>query len=224
MDLLAPQLAPFTIALGILALIAVAEVISVLMGAGVSGLLDSALPDIDVDMDVDAPDQGLPDIGGGNVIVAILAWLSVGRVPTLIILAALLFGFGVIGLVLQNTLYGMFGFMMPPWLAITPAFVLALPVTRYIGLGLAHVMPKEETSAVSTETFVGRLATIIRGIAREGQPAEAKLKDSEGLTHYLLVAPLESGTEFEPGQEVLIVQQNGATFLAITNPHPAAHI
>ena len=220
MDLFAPQLAPFTIAFGLLALIAIAEVVSVLMGVGVSGLLDSALPEIDADIDMDAPDQVVPEVGGGNLIVAILAWLSVGKVPTLIVMAALLFAFGVSGLVLQNGLNSTFGFMLPAWVAVLPALIVALPMTRYIGLGLARIMPKEETSAVSTDTFVGLLATIIRGTAREGEPAEAKLKDSEGLTHYLLIAPLEAGTEFTTGEEVLVVQQNGATFLAIANPAP----
>lgn len=222
MNLFAAQLAPFTLALGLLALILFAEIISVLMGAGISGFVDSALPEIDAN--IDAPDQVMPELGGGNVIVAMLAWLSVGRVPALIVLAALFFSFGVAGVVLQNTLWGTVGFMLPAWLAAIPAVIIAMPMTRYIGLGLARIMPKEETSAVSTDTFVGRLATIIRGIAKEGTPAEAKLKDSEGLTHYLLVAPLEAGNEFQPGEEVLIVQQSGATFLAIPNPHPAVHI
>lgn len=225
MDLFAPQLAPFTIALGLLALIAIAEVVSVLMGVGVSGLLDSALPEIDADIDMDTPEQVVPEVGGGNLVVAILAWLSVGKVPTLIVMAAFLFAFGLAGLVLQNGLSSTLGFMLPAWVAVLPAFIVALPLTRYIGLGLARIMPKEETSAVSTDTFVGLLATIIRGTAREGEPAEAKLKDSEGLTHYLLIAPLEAGTEFSTGEEVLVVQQNGATFLAIANPAPRdAHL
>jgi Protein of unknown function (DUF1449). len=222
--LLLPQLAPFTLALGLLALIVIAEIGSVLIGASVSGMIDGALPDLDTDIDVGEPGQIAPEIGGGNVIVSILAWLSVGKVPVLIVLAALLFSFGVMGVVIQNTVSGTLGFMLPAWLAVIPAFIIALPMTRYIGLGLARVMPREETSAVSTDTFIGRLATIIRGVASEGVPAEAKLKDSEGLTHYLLVAPLETGMEFEPGTQVLIVQQSGATFLAIPNPHPASHI
>lgn len=224
MELFAPQLAPFTLALGLLALIVLAELISLLIGASVSGMVDSALPDMEADIDVGEPGQIAPEVGGGNLIVSMLAWLSVGKVPVLIVLAALLFAFGLAGIVIQNGLSGTLGFMLPAWIVILPAFVLSLPITRYIGLGLAKVMPKEETSAVSTDSFVGRLATIIRGVASEDAPAEAKLKDGEGLTHYLLVAPLEPDTEFKPGEEVLIVEQAGAKFLAIANPHPASSI
>lgn len=184
MELFAPQLAPFTLALGILALIAFLEVVSVLMGAGISSVVDSVLPEIDADVDVDldaeASPQIVPETGGGNFIIAVLAWLSVGKVPALIVFAAFCFAFGVAGIVLQNAIGNILGFMLPAWMAAIPAFVLALPLTRWIGRGLARVMPKEVTSAVSTETFVGRLATIIRGVARQGSPAEAKLT----YTHY----------------------------------------
>ena len=86
MALLLPQLAPFTLALGLLALIVTAEIGSVLIGASVSGMIDGALPDLDTDIDVGEPGQIAPEIGGGNVIVSILAWLSVGKVPVLIVL------------------------------------------------------------------------------------------------------------------------------------------
>lgn len=232
MELFAPQLAPFTLALGILALIAFLEVVSVLMGAGISSVVDSVLPEIDADLDVEvdvdldaeASPQIAPETGGGNFIIAVLAWLSVGKVPALIVFAAFCFAFGVAGIVLQNAMGNTLGFMLPAWMAAIPAFILALPLTRWIGRGLARIMPKEVTSAVSTETFVGRLATIIRGVARQGSPAEAKLTDSEGHTHYLLVAPLEAGMAFERGEEVLIIEQSGATYLAIPDPNPSVGI
>ncbi|MCA8899419.1 MAG: DUF1449 family protein, partial [Hyphomonas sp.] len=45
MDFLTPAVAPFTIALIIMAMLAVMEIVGLMFGMGLSGLLDSALPD-----------------------------------------------------------------------------------------------------------------------------------------------------------------------------------
>jgi hypothetical protein len=82
-------------------------------------------------------------------------------------------------------------------------------------------MPKEETDAVSEETFVGKVATIIRGTAKRGFPAEAKLKDLSGQTHYILVEPDAEGDEFTQGAEVIVVQKTGAVCRVIANEHPS---
>ena len=82
-------------------------------------------------------------------------------------------------------------------------------------------MPKEQTEAVSQRGFVGRIAIIIRGEARTGHPAEAKLSDQYGQTHYLLVEPDEADAVLRAGQEVLIVRLVSGRYHAIDNPNPA---
>lgn len=234
MELFSAGMAPFTIALMLLAAIALIELIGMAFGLGVSGLVDEALPDFDLNADVDADADliepgtsldvdGPVDPGGPSAgpFYQLLAWLCVGKVPILILLASFLMGFGITGLILQNASLSLLGAMLPAWLIAIPSFLAALPVTRQLGLLLARVMPKERTDAVSRESFVGRAATIIRGTAKIDAPAEAKLKDAFGYTHYVLVVPAEADSVLVEGASVLLVEKSGAVFNAIANTHPA---
>ncbi len=215
MDFLHPAVAPFTIALMIMATLAALEIAGLAFGMGLSGLLDSSLPDFDAD--ADGPD--LPD--GAGALSAFSAWLCIGRVPLLVLIVAFLTGFGFAGLIGQNAIKGMLGFYLPVPLAAAGALAIALPVTRHLGLILARLVPKEETDAVSRDSFVGRIAVVIRGEATAGHPAEAKLKDKRGTVQYVLVEPDETGETFVQGAEVILIEQKGPVFRAIANTLPA---
>ena len=231
--MLDPALAPFTISLLLMAMIAVLEIIGALFGAAPSSLLEGVLPDFDLDADADADFDApeaqalgadaphIPNAPAAGPLSQILSWLCVGRVPILVLLVAFLTGFGVAGVVLQTMVKGVFGAYAPSALMVVPAFLLALPATRSIGLGLSMIMPKEETDAVSEQRLIGRVATIIRGEAKRGLPAEAKLNDLKGQTHYILVEPDIDTDVFVQGTEVLVVQKSGAVYRGIPNDHPS---
>ena len=69
-----------------------------------------------------------------------------------------------------------------------------------------------------SRTFIGKVATITRGVARVGIPAEAKLRDTHGQMHYVLVEPDNPDASFEQGHEVLLTSQTSAIrFKAIAN-------
>ena len=235
MELFHPALIPFTAALIVLGLIATLELVGLLFGVAFSGLVDSALPDIELDADadfeldaelggdggplhVDGPD--VPDMPSAGPLSQFLSWLCVGKVPVLILLAAFLLGFGLSGLIIQETVQGVLGLYLWPILVAVPAFFVALPVTRYLGLSIAKIMPKEESDAVSRGAFIGAVATIIRGEAEHGKPAEAKLRDVHGTTHYILVEPDQIGLKFGQGNEVLLVKKSGSIFKAVINTNP----
>ena len=231
MDILfATQNAPFTGALILMFFIAAMEGIGFLVGVSVSGIVDTFMPDIE-GPEIDIPDAELPDpdtglelrspemaeaaTGSGGFFTKILGWMSFGKVPALIWLVIFLTTFGLSGLLVQGCFVTIAGFFLPGWLATAPALALAAPVTGQVGKGVAHVLPKDESEAVSRDHFVGRVATILRGIAEQGQPAEAKLTDRHGLTHYVLVEPdLQSG-RFEAGDRVLIVDRRSNIYRAI---------
>ncbi|MDJ0951237.1 MAG: YqiJ family protein [Alphaproteobacteria bacterium] len=229
--ILADQTAPFAVALGLMLLIALVEGVGMLFGLGISNLVDSLLPDVevpdidaDVDLDTDlsvhAPDLDAPSAitaPNAGLFTQLLTWICFGRVPALVLLIAFLTAFGISGLVIQSLIAGMFGHYLPAIVATVPALLIAFPSTRYIGLGLSKVIPKEETEAVSKERFIGKIAVIIRGEAKRGLPAEAKLKDRYGLTHYVLLEPDRDDELLTSGSEVLIVRQVGAHFRAIEN-------
>jgi hypothetical protein len=222
-----PALAPFTIALLVMAMIAALEIAGTLIGAQPSSLVDSMLPDLDADADapglhVETPSHGETDgAHGAGPLSQLLSWLCVGRVPLLVLIVAFLTAFGAVGLILQGFMHGVFGFFAPSIVMVFPAFFAALPLTRALGLTLGKIMPKEESDAVSEETFIGKVATIIRGTAKRGFPAEAKLKDLSGKTHYILVEPDGEGEEFTQGAEVIVVQKSGAVCRVIANEHPS---
>ena len=213
--LLATENMPFTVALAVMFGIAFLEGVTVLLGFALSGMLDALLPDFDMDFDIEA------ELEAPSSISRMLSWLRVGKVPMLMLLIVFLTGFGLIGLALQSLLHGSFGFLLPNWLMSIPAFLLALPVVRIFGGALNRIMPNDETDAVSADSLVGRLATITLGTAVSGSPAEAKVRDIHGTTHYVMVEPDMAGESFAAQSSVLLVRNEGAVFKAITNPNPA---
>ncbi|MEM9014840.1 MAG: YqiJ family protein [Pseudomonadota bacterium] len=216
MEFYSSAVAPFSIALIIVGLIMALEVISTLFGAAFSSLIDGLLPDFDFDADLDG---GEIDGAGDGFFPGLMAWLCVGKAPILLLLAAFLLGFGITGILIQNGAAGLFGFFPPVIITSVVAFFAALPMTRAVGLTLARIMPNVDSDAVSSASFVGRPAEIIRGTAKRGAPAEAKLTDANGTTQYVLIEPDEENAAFSQGEEVLLVGQEGAVFRAIRNTH-----
>jgi hypothetical protein len=211
MDVFAGETAPFAVALGLTLAIAFIELLGLVLGAQPSAMVDSALPDFDAD---------IPDVELGPLSQS-LSWLSFGKLPALVVLILISASFGLIGFAGQEALRRVIGFAINPWIASIPAAFGAAFVTRHAGLALARIMPKEESDAVSTKAFVGRVATVFRGVAAIGHPAEAKLTDIHGKTHYVLIEPDEGEASMPEGSEVVIISQSGPVFRAITKLKPA---
>lgn len=228
-----PAAAPFTIALIIMLVIAALEGVGLLFGLAISGLVDTLLPDVDLpDLEIDTPDfdtdlpDGLhaPDADLGSEIQPgygpfsyFLSWLSFGKVPALVLLVCFLTAFGLSGLAILALAHPVLTSVLPSILAVIPALMIALPSTRYLGRTLAHIMPKEQTEAVSSASFIGRVAVISRGRARRHLPAEARVTDTHGQTHWIRVEPDLDDAVFGPGTEVLIVAQISGVYRIIEN-------
>jgi hypothetical protein len=209
MDVFASETAPFAVAIGLTLAIAMIELAGLLFGAQPSALVDSALPDLDTDMELGPLSQTL-------------SWLSFGRLPALVVIILITASFGLCGFALQEALRRTLGFALDPWIASVPAAMGAAFITRHAGLAIARVMPREESDAVSTKAFVGRVATVFRGVAGPGSPAEAKLTDIHGKTHYLLIEPDEGESVMPEGSEVVIIRQEGPVYRAISKLKPAS--
>ena len=221
--LIASENTAFAVALAVMLGIAVMEGALTLIGAGLSNVIDAMLPDVDVDIDFEAE----IDIGKGGELAAssqsglsrLLGWLMVGRVPALVLLVVFLTVFGLSGYIMQAFVQGMTGFLIPGSIAWVPALVVTFPVVRVTGKGLAKLIPKDNTTAVSSNSFVGRMATIVTGTAAKNQPAEARLKDSFGQSHYVLVEPDVDSETFRTGAKVLLVSKNGMVKSATNREH-----
>lgn len=197
--LLSPDNVPFVAALVLMLLIGVVEALGLGGGAALGDGLDGA----DADVNVETP--------------SLLSWINVGRLPLLMLIVVFLLAFGLTGLVGQAVLAGAIGRTLP-WFAATPlAFAVALPVTRVFGRVVARILPKDETSAVSRDSLVGRVAVIVTGEARQGSAAEARVRDEHRQVHYVMVEPDEAGDVFPQGSSVLLVRHAGARYFAIHN-------
>jgi hypothetical protein len=218
--ILAPPNLPFAVALALMLLIALLEGVTTTVGMGLSGILDSMMPDMDADIDLDVD---AADFHASGPLTKMLSWLRIGQVPALVLLVIFLTAFGLLGLGVQSLAGRLTGHMLPALPASGVAFVLALPLVRMFGGILARVMPKDETEAVSEKSFVGMVAVVTTGRAKMGNPAQGKLTDRYGQAHYVMIEPDEAGEEFLQGAEVLLVSQHGATFKAIRNTSAVLH-
>jgi hypothetical protein len=203
---LAPETWPFTAATLLLLLITAVEGIALLFGTSAHGWIDDLLPD--------------PHDAIEGAFDKPLGWLHVGKVPALVLLVLFLGAFALTGFAINMVIQRLFGFWLTPWIAVPVAFVTALPMVRILGAGVARVMPTDETFAVTLDTLIGRVATIVGGTARQGYPAQAKVTNQHGQTLYIMVEPDTAGT-FESGASILLVRQiSGSRFAGIANPRP----
>ncbi|MET0533504.1 MAG: YqiJ family protein [Steroidobacter sp.] len=204
--LLATETWPFSAAVLLMVLIALVEGVALLVGGSVSESLQDLFPD---------PGESMPGVHQA------LGWLHVGRVPILVLLVLFLAGFALTGFGLNLIAQRMFGFWVPTLLSIPVAFVATLPFVRVAGAGVARVIPQDQTFAVSFDSLVGRVGTIVNGTARPGYPAQARVPNEHGQNIYVMVEPEAVGLTFQSGERVLLTRLiSGSRFAAAVNPWP----
>ena len=201
MTLLEPHNLPFAIAMGLMLVLAIVQMI----GLGDFGAdTDIAL---DADMDGDAAIQP-------GAIDGLLTLLGLGRVPLTIWLALFLLMFAGIGVGVQQLAQSMTGAPLYSWLAAIIAGGAAIPATGVLARPLGNILPQDHTTAVGIASLVGRRGRILEGIARQGSPARAQVRDVHGHAHHVMVEPHEASSEFHADDEILIVRRDGTQFYA----------
>ncbi len=193
---------PFAAALAVMVGLAVIEGLGLLFAHSPSSAIDSLLPEM--------PDSGDSPLG----------WLHLGKVPALVLVVLFLAGFAIAGYVIQGVTWKLIGSMWPAWAASIPAVFAGFATVSGLGALLERIIPKDETSAVSEMTLIGRAGVVVRGTAKSGLAAEAKVRDSYGRAHYVMVEPDVDTDTFSEGNDVLLVKKVGARFRCIRNPHP----
>ncbi len=178
-----------------------------LMILQMTGATDLA-PDLDADMDGDVDGFGAAD--------GLLSFLGLGRLPLMIWLALFLLLFMVSGYAGQQVVQGMTGSLLSPWLAAPLAIVAAIPATAVLARPLSRIMPKDETTAVSIDSLIGRFAVLGTGTATPGSPARAKVIDIHGHPHFVMVEPDNHGQQFTSGEKLLLVRRKGELFKAVS--------
>lgn len=212
-----PANSPFSIAILVMFGIAILEGICVVLGFGFFQFLDTLIPNLELDADIELSSE----IEAPSALSRFFSWLRIGKVPLLMLLIVFLTSFGLLGLAIQSFSFELFAVLLPAWLASVPAFMLTLPIVSGSGTVLEKIMPNDETEAVSEDSLVGRIAIITLGTAKKGYPAEARVKDQFGTTHYVMVEPNHQEKELISGSQVLLIKNQGAKFIAISNPNEA---
>lgn len=197
-----PETWPFAAALVTMVGLGVIEGLGMLFVTSPSLWFDSVLPHV-------------PDGADG-----VLGWLHWGSVPLLVLLILFLAGFSLSGYVVQSAVLSLFGFALPALLASIPAFFAGVSTVRGIGGLAARYAPRDETTAVSELSMIGRSGVIARGTAKKGFAAEAKVRDTHGYVHYVMVEPDLDGITFDEGADIVLVRKISRGFTCIANPHP----
>jgi hypothetical protein len=205
--LLAAETWPFTVATLLMVFIAILEGLAMLIGANLSHWLQHALPD--------------PWDNVHGPFDNVLGWLHVGRVPFLVLVVLFLTGFALTGFALNLVVHRFAGVWVPPVFAVPLASLATLPIVRILGAGLARMIPQDQTFAVSFESLVGRVATIVSGTARQGYPAQGRVPNEHGLNIYVMIEPEADGATFSIGERILLTKQiSGSRFAGVPNPWP----
>jgi YqiJ-like protein len=198
---------PFVVATLLLLLITVTEGLALLAGVSIFHALDHWL------LQIPHAEQGPLDRG--------LGWLHVGRVPTLALLVLFLAAFAMIGFALNMVTHRLIGLWVPAWVATPVACIAGFPIVRLLGARIGRLVPSDESFAVTLDSLVGRVATVLGGTARNGYPAEAKVLNQHGQMLYIMVEPDTADVIFAAGASVLLVRQiAGTRFAGIPNPRP----
>ncbi len=224
-DLLtSPPYVPFSAAVAILLGLLALEVLLLVTGVSLLGDADgpdavAEVPDLGA-AELDALDAGTAapagfELADGDGPAAAGAgtghWTGLGRVPFLIWLTAALAGFAIGGLLVQAT---------GPW-----TLWVAVPVAAASGLGaarafagiFARAVPRLETAALDPRQLARRRGTVSQGTARRGRPAELRVVDRYGNTHWVRAEPLREADAIPQGTAVLTVWDRRAAALRIVS-------
>ena len=195
----------FSAAIFLMLGIAVLEGLLMVVGFGISNTIEHMFPHID------SPELELQTTEI-NTFTEFFSWVNKGQVPILMLFIVFLTVFGLIGLGLQYLTMN----KVSQYIMLIPTIILSLPIVSYSSLFLGKIMPRDETTAVSTMTFIGNIAEITNGTTMKGVPTEAKIIDGFNYTHYIMVEPLSETETFKKGDKVLVYSKKNDTIFYIT--------
>lgn len=201
------QVWPFSLLLLLFFAISLLEIVMVFTGAST-----------DLGLDLSA-DIEMPDISADW---RVLDWLGLGRVPYLISIAAFLLCVGVIGLFAQTLQLQTIGVALSWPFVMAGSVLLAVPPLRLLNHGLGRIWPKDvESSAVTTESFIGHEAEVVLGSISNDEPGQIKFRDAVGTMHYTMAYSDRAEETYRQGEAVLIVGRRGAFYTVILHPNPS---
>ena len=195
MILFADYNTPYLFAISFVLLIGLLEIFALICGHMLSGALDAHLDHYDS--------------------------ITTAHISQALVVLCLLAGFfGLIGILLQHACVTLWQSPLPNLFVVPVSLLFTIIAVHYTGKVVAPWIPRDHSSAITEEEYVGSMALITGHQATSGNPCEGKLTDQFGQIHYLLLEP-EEGKTFTKGDKVLIICRLSATrYLAENNPWP----
>lgn len=163
---------------------------------------------LDHDLDVDWSE--------GHFVSNLFEYLGITAIPASIFVVISSCSFFVTGFTIQFIARSLNGAFLPGWMAILPSALMTIFVCRSIGKLFARAQLKLHTTAIHSNSFHGRIATVTQGTARAGLPAQAKFVDQHGQTHYVLVEPINPEETFSEGAAVALMERQGPKFFVVS--------
>jgi len=200
--LLAPDVRPFAVAAAIMVSLGGIELLTMLVGFSISELVGH-------DFALDSETHS--GIGG------LFLWINAGRLPLLILIILALGIFSIAGFLLQSIAHGLGG-VMPVLIAALAAAAFSVPALRVASRGIARIIPRDETYAVSDADFVGKVALVSVGPLDQGLPGRVRLKDVFGNWHTVAARASPDSAALPVGANVLLVDRDAKSFIAISAP------
>jgi len=200
--LLAPDVRPFAIAAAIMLVLGGIEFLTTIIGFSISDLFGH---------------DAAADSGGHHGMDGLFLWINAGRLPLLILIILALGVFAVAGFLIQGIAHTI-GASVPVAIASLAAVAGSIPVIRSTSRGLARIIPRDETYAVSETDFVGQVAQVSIGPLDQGLPGKVRLKDVFGNWHTLNARASADSTPLAVGASVLLVDRDAKSFIAISAP------
>jgi hypothetical protein len=179
-----------------------------MIGIGLIEAIGLGLGHFDLDANVDAH--------GGTA----LDWLGIGSgLPILIWLTSLLGCFTLGGVALQQGVTAFAGAPLHWGIASAGALAIGGILNRFAARGLTRIMPKYESTVISSEDLIMRRGIILEGAASRGRPARAKVVDQHKQAHYVMVEPHHDEDIIKQGETALIVRKQGSTYFVLPDTH-----
>jgi hypothetical protein len=200
--LLAPDVRPFAVAAAIMVALGVIELLTTLVGFSFGQLLGQ---------------DASVDTGGHHGLDGLFLWINAGRLPLLMLIILALGVFSIGGFLLQGIAHSL-GTTVPVAIAALVAAAGSIPVIRTTSRGLARIIPRDETYAVSDADFVGKIALVSVGPLDQGLPGRVRLKDVFGNWHTVAARASPDSAALPVGASVLLVDRDAKSFIAISAP------
>jgi hypothetical protein len=193
--------APYFFALSFLVILFVFEVLGWLIGMSLSHAFDSLI-DFDADTDL-----------GGH-----LTLLGLGKVPFIIWLTFFFGLFSILGYAINAISNSIVGFI-PMWLSIVPVAIVSFMINGVFCKVFARVFPRFETTAVSTDTFSGRVAKVTIGNATFTKFAMGVVLDEHNTSHNIRIQAMDNGIVLNQNNQVILVEQKKSSAIWLAIPY-----